>query len=253
MEYEDRITIATPEGVDLELTLAGVGSRFTAAIVDAAIQFGLLFALALLLLGPGAFAGGDVRGGIPAAIFFVASFLLFFGYDILFEVLAYGRTPGKRWNGLRVVRTGGHPVTFLTSAVRNFLRLVDWLPALYVVGMIAILVTARNQRLGDIAAGTLVIRDRLGGARKRDAWKRRPAAPPAPDVAAAWDVSAITTEELAAVRRFLERREELEWGARLELASTLAERLRPKVAGAPDDAAPEAFLEYLAAVKAART
>ena len=117
MEFEDRLTIATPEGVDLELTLAGVGSRFTSALIDYLIQLAILIALALVLgLGVGLKAN---QSGYAAAIWIVLGFLLFVGYDICFEVLASGRTPGKRLNGLRVVLESGGPVTFPASAVRN--------------------------------------------------------------------------------------------------------------------------------------
>jgi uncharacterized RDD family membrane protein YckC len=245
VEYEDRITIATPEGVDLELTLAGVGSRFAAALVDTVLQTLVVLALyAFLVLGV---------GGIGTSAYLVAAFLVWFGYHVLFEVLASGRTPGKRWTGLRVVRDGGHPVTFVPSATRNLLRLVDLLPAVYLAGCVSILVTRRNQRLGDLAAGTLVIRDRLAAAR---APAPRPpfdvGRPAPPSDTSAWDVSGVTAEELAAVRRFLERRFELEPHARAHLASELAERLRPKTAGSPGDLTAESFLELLARAKAAR-
>lgn len=240
MEYEDRISIETPEGVGLELTLAGVGSRFIAAILDLIVEAALVVALALALFIP------DL-GNVGTAVFAVAFFLIFFGYDILFEVLASGRTPGKRWTGLRVVRTGGQPITFLPSATRNIMRLVDILPTGYLVGMISILVTARNQRLGDVVAGTVVARERRPAA--REALHRFAAPPPA---TATWDVSAVTGDELSAVRRFLDRRDELTWPARVELARTLAGPLRRKVVGPPEGMSEEEFLEHLAAAKAAR-
>jgi uncharacterized RDD family membrane protein YckC len=245
VQFEDRITIATPEGVHLELTLAGVGSRFAAALVDAAIQIALLIVIAVV--GFGVF--GDT-GGVSVAAVTVLSFLVFAAYDILFEVFASGRTPGKRLNGLRVVRTDGSPVGFFTSAVRNLLRLVDLLPVMYLAGIVSILVTRRNQRLGDLAAGTLVVRE----LRPSLAWQ---APPPSPRVADApwlsWDVGAVSVAELAAIRRFLERRESLTPGARNELALKLAQPLRSKVPGVPDDVRGERFLEQLAAAKAARS
>lgn len=254
MEFEDRVTIATPEGVDLELTLAGLGSRFAAALIDGFLQTMLVVALGVVLLGLDGFGAVEDTGGLGAAVFFVASFLVWFGYDILFEVLASGRTPGKRWNGLRVVRSGGHPITFLPSAVRNILRLVDLLPAAYVVGCISVLVTARNQRLGDLAAGTLVIRDRRDRAADAPPLPPRFVRPtPEPEALAAWDVSAVTGDELIAVRAFLDRRLDLEAAARHHLAWQLADALRPKVAGAPRDIEAERFLEHVAAAKAART
>lgn len=250
MEYEDVTTIQTPEGVDLSLTLAGVGSRFAAALVDYSIQLLILVALAAALFGGLALAGGDTGGGVAGAIYAIASFLLFVGYDISFEVLASGRTPGKRLNGLRVVRMRGEPVTFLTSAVRNVLRVIDILPGAYLVGAVSVLATAQNQRIGDVIAGTLVVRERRAGTRSPSVPVYAP--PTRFDEGESWDTSAVTTDELAAVRSFLERRLALEAGARSELARTLATRLRPKVVGAPPTLPTERFLELLVAAKSSR-
>jgi hypothetical protein len=184
------------------------------------------------------------------AVYFVLSFLVLFGYDVLFETLHSGRTPGKQLTGLRVVREGGAPVRFLTSAVRNLLRLVDILPTAYLVGMISILATARNQRLGDLAAGTLVVRDRGGGGPSFASKSR--VTTELPDDAAAWDLSSVTADEVATVRRFLDRRAQLLPDARARLAYDLSIRLRPKVSGPADDLHPEVFLEQLSAAKAAR-
>jgi uncharacterized RDD family membrane protein YckC len=258
MLYEDRMAVATPEGVTLEFTLAGVGSRFVAALLDALIQ-GLLV-LAVMLL----FAGilGDVLGGWGVAVVFIAGFLVLFGYDIAFETLASGRTLGKRWTGLRVVKNSGAPVTFTTSAVRNLMRLVDILPTAYLVGIVTILATSKNQRLGDLAAGTIVVRERTASAApavSAGGWAGW--TPPAPagvggvsaDDLAGWDVSQVTPEEVAAVRQFLARRGSITYDARRRLGWELANRLRPKVAGPPDGIGPENFLEALVAAKSSRT
>ncbi|HEX2045100.1 MAG TPA: RDD family protein [Gaiellaceae bacterium] len=247
MRYEDTITILTPEGVELELTLAGLGSRFVAVLVDTLVKTAVLVGLGLLFAG-GAFRT-DADEGLLGAVYLVLVFLVLFAYDILFETLASGRTPGKRWTGIRVVRLEGQPVGFLASSVRNILRLVDFLPFGYALGTLAILGTAKNQRLGDMAAGTLVVRERHGAAVAD--WAARLAAP-AVAGAPGWDVSAVTADEVATVRAFLERRFELTDEARARLGATLAERLRPKVAGVPDDLHVEAFLERLAAAKATR-
>jgi uncharacterized RDD family membrane protein YckC len=246
-EYEDRITITTPEGVELSLTLAGVGSRFMAAIVDAVIEAVLLVALGLVDFLTDGFGLGE---NAAVAIYVVAAFLVFWGYDVAFEVLASGRTPGKRWNGLRVVLAGGRPIGFLASATRNLLRLIDWLPSLYLVGIVSILATEKNQRLGDLVAGSLVVRERRGS--QYSAYPPPVSLRRAGATYEAWDVSAITIEEVAAVRAFLERRHDIEWDARYELAATLAGRLRPKVSGASRELGDEAFLQQLVLAKSQR-
>jgi uncharacterized RDD family membrane protein YckC len=246
MEIDDRISIATPEGVDLELTLAGVGSRFISALVDLMLQIVLLVGVSGIGAAVGAFGSG-----FGAVVVFIASFLIFAAYDVGFEVFAAGRTPGKRLNGLRVVRVDGSPVTFFTSAIRNVLRIVDILPfvAPYLVGIVTILVTGRNQRLGDVAAGTLVVRERTAQPSLADMRMPQSQATPA---AYAWDVTAVTTDELTAVRSFLARRYELTNEARYRLAADLAGALRPKVVGAPENLGSEAFLERLAVAKLPR-
>jgi uncharacterized RDD family membrane protein YckC len=244
--YEDRISVATPEGVTLEVTLAGVGSRFVAGVIDQLLRWSLLLALVALLAILGESLGGGGLSGAGVVAIIVAVFLVQFGYDVVFETLASGRTPGKRWTGLRVVKKGGTPVGFLASALRNILRIVDSLPGFYLVGILSVLFTANNQRLGDLAAGTVVVRER------RQSRALPTAAPPAPADSALYDVSAVSAEELATVRRFLDRRATLTTQARDRLALDMASRLGPKVVGPPRQWEPEAFLEYLVAAKAAR-
>jgi uncharacterized RDD family membrane protein YckC len=246
VEIDDRITIATPEGVDLELTLAGVGSRFVSALVDVMLQLVLLVGVS----GVGA-AAGAFGSGYGSVVVLLASFLVFAAYDVLFEVFASGRTPGKRLNGLRVVRVDGSPVTFFTSAIRNVLRLVDILPGLYFVGIVTILVTRQNQRLGDVAAGTLVVRERTEQPSLRELRVVQSQPQPAP-ARNSWDATAVTADELVAVRSFLSRRYELTHEARYRLAADLAGALRPKVVGAPENLGSEAFLEKLAVAKLPR-
>src|SRR5918992_2186205 len=116
ISFDDTVAIATPEGVEVELTLAGIGSRFIAGAIDFVIQIVVIVSLGLIT---------RPAGGAGAAIFSSAAFAMIFFYDVLFETLGRGRTPGKRWTGLRVVRGEGHPVGLRTSVVRNVVRLVD--------------------------------------------------------------------------------------------------------------------------------
>jgi uncharacterized RDD family membrane protein YckC len=254
VQYEDTITIETPEGVDLSVTLAGLGSRFVAGVVDLLIQSTviLIFFFALGIVGA-ASADAGFDGGDAFALAFGALvlFMVNFGYPVLFETLNSGRTVGKAMIGIRVVREGGRPVNFGAAAVRNLVRIVDMLPPVsYAVGVVAILVSKKNQRLGDMAAGTLVVRDRRTGPAGA-AWVHSVAPGPALE-AESWDVGSIREEEVATVRSFLARRHEITPAARVHLANELASRLRPKVAGEDRNLPPEQFLELLAAAKSRR-
>jgi len=235
---DDRFAIATPEGVELVLTLAGLGSRAIAGGIDLAIKGLLIGLLALALLATGVL-------GLALLVPVIAIVLV--GYDIAFETLAQGRTPGKRSAGLRVVREGGGPVDVASSAIRNVLRLIDGLPLSYAPTIVSIAVTPRNQRPGDLVAGTLVIRERLAAASVERA---DPAAGPARE-AAGWDVSAVDAGQLAMVRSFLARRYGLRPDARERLAEQLAAGLRPRVGGVDEDDA-ETFLEVLDSEKVRR-
>lgn len=265
MQFEDKMAIATPEGVPLEVTLAGVGSRAGAATLDGLIQGVIAFFLFLILGGVDAGIDFDTGGSdsefafLVVAVVQVALFVLFFFYFVLFETFSSGRTPGKRAFRLRVVQVSGARIGFRASLIRNILRLVDLLPAFYLAGIVAIATTERNQRLGDLVAGTVVIIERpnapaqtwtasavlTGGARPSSG---------IPEVTRTWDVSAVTNDELIAIRTFLDRRHSIPLEVRDRLARDLETKLRPKVAGAHEwHGYPEVFLELLAAVKTARS
>src|SRR4051794_13437734 len=151
MTYEDRIHIATPEGVDLELTLAGLGSRVGGAVIDAAIKGITLLVLGILLAVVGAFTSGALTA-VGVGVLIVFAFGVEFGYDIAFEVLGGGKTLGKRALGTKVMRASGAAVDLRSSAIRNLLRLVDGQLTGYICGTLMILLSSKNQRLGDVAA-----------------------------------------------------------------------------------------------------
>lgn len=240
MELEDRLTLRTPEGVELEVVLAGLGSRMLAGALDLVLKGLLIGLLAIVLVVP--------FGEVGLALFLVALFASLFLYDVVFEVAGAGRTPGKRAAGLRVLRESGAPVDLVASVVRNLLRLVDGLPLSYVPTMIGVLVTRRNQRPGDVVAGTIVVRERIAAAEA--AAEPRPAAPGV--TVPVWDASGVGAAEVGAARDFLARRSSLPPAPRARIAARLAGQLRPRVGGAdePDD---ERFLEAVVAAKEGRS
>jgi uncharacterized RDD family membrane protein YckC len=238
-EYEDRRTIATPEGVELALPLAGVGSRFMALLLDSVLQ--------AIIVGAAAVLGYALLGDLAATIVLSAGLLFaYLVYDVAFEVRGGGRTLGKRAVGLRVVRDGGGPVGLRASLIRNVIRLFE-ATLLYVPAIVSIIATRTNQRLGDLAAGTLVIRDP-----RAEQTAPSPAAPVPAESYASWDATGVNDAEVAAVRAFLQRRDELRPAARRTLAAQLATRLRPRVAGVRPGLDDESFLERLAAAKESR-
>jgi uncharacterized RDD family membrane protein YckC len=244
VSYEDKIRISTPEGIDLELVLAGLGSRVGAGLVDGGIRWVVLLVLGIAIAFLTADLGAWMFLGIYAPLFLVIEI----GYDIAFETLNDGRSIGKRSFGIRVVRSGGEPVDFRASAVRNLVRLVDGLLTMYMGGVVAILLSRRNQRLGDVAAGTLVIRDRVLEHQHAPAlYEHRP-----PERSGTWDVSLVTAEELGTLRRFLERRGTLSIEARNRIAREMATRIRPKISGAPALIHPEALIEEIVRTKTSR-
>lgn len=216
-----KITVTTPENIKIDYDLAGVGSRGGAAVIDSVI---LLAAWLLLVWIRGRIeeAGASIGGNWAGAILAVITFALAWGYYVAFEAAWNGQTPGKRWLRLRVVRGYGMPIDLPCAAVRNLVRLIDFMPFFYVFGLISMLVTNDCKRLGDVAAGTLVVKERAE-------WKRQIEAPRPPAAAqqqsykpAIPGIEMISRDEFEAVKRFVERMPELDAKLREQLAAKIA-------------------------------
>ncbi len=157
---DEMLNIDTPENVAFGYNVAGIGSRFLAALVDTTI----IVILQLIVLGTSAYVLKAAKlmsdtDAWTAAIFGLISFLLFWGYYIFFEMVWNGQSPGKRWAGLRVIRADGTPVTLAESVIRNLVRIIDFMPIGYGIGIVAMFINSQARRLGDMAAGSLVIHD----------------------------------------------------------------------------------------------
>jgi uncharacterized RDD family membrane protein YckC len=140
--------IGTPEGVELRLPVAGLASRSLAWLVDAFIKFALLMVFSIIL---------QFLGDFGVGVTLILMFMSLWFYNVLFEVFNHGATPGKKAVGLRVMNANGTPVGWTGSLVRNLIRFVDTLPGCYAFGCISVLVSRQFQRLGDLAAGTIVV------------------------------------------------------------------------------------------------
>jgi uncharacterized RDD family membrane protein YckC len=158
----DQLNIDTPELVAIEMPLAGIGSRFIALLIDTLIWAAGLVVLGLVLWAfkPALQAFSSLSYQWTVAVFTITFFLLNWGYFTLFEAFWHGRTPGKRIARIRVIQRSGRAIGIFESMARNFIRYVDQIPFFYAVGVVAVFATRQHQRLGDLAAGTLVVRDR---------------------------------------------------------------------------------------------
>ena len=160
--FQRRVAVDTPEHVRLDYVLADVGSRAAALAIDLAVIVGVSLVIGLVAYFSGRL--GAILESVSMTVFIFAVFMYQWGYFMLFEGLGGGRTPGKRAIGLRVVHVGGEPLSFQGSVLRNLIRVVDFQPGgTGVAGAICILANKRAQRLGDLVAGTMVVRDAGGG------------------------------------------------------------------------------------------
>lgn len=251
-----RYTIETPEQIELAYEVAGIGSRFLAAIIDT-----LLLGLLQLLLAVAIFVVGTQFERFVAsttntfslliAIWALLSFLLFWGYYLFFELLWNGQSPGKRLFGLRVVREGGRPITFAASAIRNLVRIIDFLPGFYGIGLVVMFIDRHARRLGDFTGGSLVVKEKRALSLAALTAQAPPFPPPfrpndnptAPTRTLP-NLDQITNQDYDLVQSFLQRRSELRSERRKELGALLATKLCTRIV-CPLDGDPEAFLEQL--------
>ena len=237
MTAPDQLSIETPEQVALEFPLAGVGSRFLALAIDMLLQMAI--GLLVLAVVSGAWTFLRPRSGGPwfLAVIVIAAFLLFYGYFAGFEAFWHGQTPGKRLIGLRVLSVTGRPARIDEAILRNLLRVIDQLPGVYAIGIVTMLVSSRNQRLGDLAAGTVVVHEKALSAPVMTV--------ATPTGGVAWTGSSLTEAELLLVETFLQRRHEIESGIREAHAHAIAGRLRARLGAAAPALDDDVLIETL--------
>jgi len=221
------VSIRTPENIELSYALAGPGSRAVAYVIDLFIMFTLCQMLFNLLVY--AFASLLSAFGVQnelwvSAIVGLGSFALYNGYFILFEWLLNGQTPGKRLLHIRVIKQGGFALRFFDTLLRNLLRVIDFLPLFYGVGLTSLLLTRDSQRLGDLVAGTLVVYQEpmQTGSLLSDLPASEELEPTFP----AAQLAAIPSEAISLAAQYLRSRIELAPRPRQELAAELANLVR---------------------------
>ena len=216
---EEVLIIETPERVPLHFALASIGNRFLACSIDHTIQslaLGLILIAGLILSNVSAIQ--EMFTSAPkwvGAVMILLLFLTFSSYFAFFEWLWSGQTPGKRWMKLRVIREDGRPITFWEAAVRNLLRVLDMFPyPFYSIGLISVFSTSRDQRVGDMVAGTVVVREREAEAPEFELVFASPVSDPAlrrsfKPVEFTASLSSLTDSEIQVVETFLRRRWDL--------------------------------------------
>lgn len=244
--YTEKLTIETPEQTSLDFAIAGIGSRFLALALDTLIQIlvGFIVMLGGSMLVAALAAAAPKLAVWGLAIMVLFFFLLYFGYYAFFEIIWNGQTPGKRKAGIRVIKDSGRPLTAAESIARNLLRIVDWLPGFYAIGIASALLTKENKRLGDLVAGSLVVRESSFNDLK-PVWQTTQA--PSVPVSAPLGAANLTLEESALIDSFLTRRSELDFDVRVRMAEQIFQRLKPKLTLPTDNSlSTEKILESLA-------
>jgi uncharacterized RDD family membrane protein YckC len=257
----DQLNIDTPELVSIELPLAGIGSRFVAILVDSLILGAavilLIFLGVFIITALGNFGEKSASWGI--GILLLILFLLFWGYFALFETFNNGRTPGKRVAKIRVIHQSGRGINFAEALARNLVRIIDYMPGFYGVGIAAMFMSRRSQRLGDMVAGTLVVREREVEApmwnestsRTLTAAALAPNSPiPPPHLRVALPAPALaklSPSDLEVLEGFFSRRLDMDLTTRSALANRIASALCAKSGlTIPPEISVETFLEAVA-------
>jgi uncharacterized RDD family membrane protein YckC len=242
----DRYTVDTPENIELSYEIGGIGSRFLAAILDSVLILTLeLFALYVFGLATELLEQFTSQ---IAAIGALLTFLILWGYYLFFELIWSGQSPGKRVIGLRVVREGGRPITVSGAAIRNLIRVIDFLPFGYGVGVVVMFIDSRARRLGDLAAGTLVVKERRGvslEALLSETTAHDPVSPLPAGQAPVATIDRLDDADYELIRDFLTRRRRLDREVRKQLAADIAAELQRRLEIPPGE--PEPLIEYVAA------
>jgi len=181
---DSELVVATPERVSFDYQVAGLGTRAIAQLLDLLVVAGIMVAVVLFAAGVAQVVQNDT---LPSLILIIGPFIVIFGYFWISEALWSGQTLGKKAFRLRAVGDRGEPLTFMQAGIRNIVRLVDFLPYAYGIGVVVLFINGKGKRLGDLAAGTIVVKDsdsvwlwQLAGARPADVAPPPPPPPLAP-------------------------------------------------------------------------
>ena len=270
---DSELVVSTPERVSFDYQVAGLGTRAIAQLLDLLVIFGILVALVFAAGGAAVVTQNEI---LPDLILIIGPFVIIFGYFWISEALWSGQTLGKKAFRLRAVGDRGEPLTFMQAGIRNIVRLVDFLPYGYGVGVVVLFINGKGKRLGDLAAGTIVVKDsdhvwlwQLPGARLQEFMPPPPppplaplapgaplppppppptpvASPYAPASQAEYFLRRLDPDLRKFVGTYATRRPQLALDVRVRLAAAVQERLQRAVPDMVEHQGPLATLDYLA-------
>ena len=272
---DSELVVSTPERVSFDYQVAGLGTRAIAQLLDLLVIFGILVALVFAAGGAAVVTQNEI---LPDLILIIGPFVIIFGYFWISEALWSGQTLGKKAFRLRAVGDRGEPLTFMQAGIRNIVRLVDFLPYGYGVGVVVLFINGKGKRLGDLAAGTIVVKDsdhvwlwQLPGARPQEFMPPPPppplaplapgaplpppppppppapvASPYAPASQAEYFLRRLDPDLRKFVGTYATRRPQLALDVRVRLAAAVQERLQRAVPDMVEHQGPLATLDYLA-------
>ncbi len=246
-EFRDQLSIDTPEQVDLRFSVAGIGSRFVAHLLDTLLLMAFFFVEGLVLWAASVSAlirGRDISDRMTAwamALLVLVNFVAIWGSFSLFEAYWHGQTPGKRVMKLRVIKDSGRQITLFEALARNLMRFVDYLPGLYLTGVITMLCNRRNKRLGDFVAGTFVVHEQPGeqpllmqtasalSLRPAATWQQEAPSPAIPALFPADAVARLNAQDLGVIEAFFSRALDLPLETRARMAERVAQQMAAKM------------------------
>lgn len=246
------IKIETPENIEFSYTLAGIGSRFQAAFIDTFIQTILLVIIVIIaypvyVLLPNLaidYNSLNLLMTILVAILIILAFVILWGYHVYFEVTWQGQTPGKKASNIRVIKDSGQPIKIFDSLIRNLIRIIDYLPPFYGIGILSVVLNKHNKRLGDLVAGTIVVKEQpnilLPVIQEIEETES------SDKLSFLVDISWLTGQEAELVSSFIHRRSNYEKETRQQWAEKIALPLSVKAGLTIEEEDYELFLERIA-------
>ena len=228
---DDKIEVITPERVELNFPISSLGSRFVAALVDIIIiiLINIIITFIFIPVSGSLSSDNDYLYSLIIGFELLLRFVLSFGYYIYFEYIWNGQTPGKRILNIRVMRYSGLPMNFSSSAIRNLMRIVDFVLFASAIGFLILFLSKLSQRPGDFAAGTIVVHDRNITLDDLDLYLKSSQNESKNNAPLDGRFDKLSDEDARLIEMFINRRSQMDVSQRREMAEKIANGIRGKL------------------------